>query len=537
MSDSVNEHALVWWRVSTEDQKEISPETQIKEATALAKREGYEVLPEYVLGTDWQSLSVWSSPAMEQLKELVLRRAVKAIFMYDADRGPSKPIRRLLLRALCEDHDVRISCVYGQVPDGEMGEVMEFLSAWQKEKQVLRAQQGARDGLRARATLRGLPAVPRAPYGYQWNGRVFESDPVTFPMARRIWELALDGVSIAGIARQLTETGIPSPSGKTYWNTSTIARILSNPTYGGKYVALRTKAVEPKTRRGDTYGKSGRMSTVVNDQVSLPGLVTDQVVTPEEFARVQERLAVNKAQGGNVLYDYLLRGMVRCELCGRRWRGKAHRARGTIYLRYLCPGLQNRPGGRRCVGGYAKGPHLESRVWDAVVTFLSDPEVFLGAVEGQARGNREAVERVGTSIYQLDNRLGKLQDTDAKAYSGYVRGITSEETYKRVVAELKAERTWIIEELERQKEALEEANRDLVSAEAIKELYPLLAERIQNATFEDRRFVLECLDTEATVGPSGVVLSLGVPETLVSPVSTRPRVGGWATDNHCGAKW
>ena len=67
----------------------------------------------------------------------------------------------------------------------------------------------------------------------------------------------------------------------------------------------------------------------------------------------------------------------------------------------------------------------------------------MGAVEGQARGNREAVERVGASIDQLEDRLGKLQDSDAKAYSGYARGITSEETYKRVVAELKAERAWI----------------------------------------------------------------------------------------------
>lgn len=137
------------------------------------------------------------------------------------------------------------------------------------------------------------------------------------------------------------------------------------------------------------------METAEDDQVPLPGLVTEQVVTPEEFARVQERLAINKAQGGKVLYDYLLRGMVGCEICGRRWRGKAHRVNGSVDLHYLCPGMQNRLGRRRCSGGYAKGANLEGRVWDAVVTFLSDPEVFLGAVEGQTQGNQEVVERVG----------------------------------------------------------------------------------------------------------------------------------------------
>jgi hypothetical protein len=34
--------AAVWWRVSTDTQKEISPDTQINEAMALAQTEGYE---------------------------------------------------------------------------------------------------------------------------------------------------------------------------------------------------------------------------------------------------------------------------------------------------------------------------------------------------------------------------------------------------------------------------------------------------------------------------------------------------------------
>ena len=51
--------ACVWWRVSTEDQREISPETQTREALALAKSDGFHVPREYILGTDWGSLSVW----------------------------------------------------------------------------------------------------------------------------------------------------------------------------------------------------------------------------------------------------------------------------------------------------------------------------------------------------------------------------------------------------------------------------------------------------------------------------------------------
>ena len=46
--------AAVWWRVSTDDQRETSPDTQVRAALELARREGYEVPEEYVLGTDWE---------------------------------------------------------------------------------------------------------------------------------------------------------------------------------------------------------------------------------------------------------------------------------------------------------------------------------------------------------------------------------------------------------------------------------------------------------------------------------------------------
>jgi len=172
---------------------------------------------------------------------------------------------------------------------------------------------------------------------------------------------------------------------------------------------------------------------------------------------------------------YLLRGMIRCESCGR--------------------------------------------------AFLTAPEVFLTAVEGQQRGHREAVQQVKGSIQRLERRLARIRDAEAKAYSEYVRDMASEDTYKRVAAELRAERVWVSEELERHRKALEDAQHLVVSADAIKALYPALVDRIKRATFEDKRFVLECLDAQVTVGPSGVSLSLAVPDSAMAAVSI---TSGWA---------
>ncbi len=80
----------IWWRVSTEDQREISPETQTREALALAGNDGFHVPEENILGTDWESLSVWDSPPMERLKTLIRGGSIRRVYLYDPDRGPSK---------------------------------------------------------------------------------------------------------------------------------------------------------------------------------------------------------------------------------------------------------------------------------------------------------------------------------------------------------------------------------------------------------------------------------------------------------------
>ena len=520
--------AVVWWRVSTEDQRETSSETQIAEARTLAETEGYTIPQEYILGTDWHSLSVWESPPMERLKELIREGSIQAIFMYDPDRGPSKPFHRLHFRALCEKLRVEVRCCHGQVPQGDMGELMEFVSAWSKEKQMLRAQQGASDGLRDRARIRGLPATPGAPYGYRWNGIQFELDLTRAPIARRIWDMALDGLPLRRIARELAgPPALPSPTGRDRWSTSTIASILSNPTYKGLYVALRTKKAEPKTRLGPTYGKSTTVPRDEQEHISLPGIVAEALVTPEEFDRVQERLARNKAEGGRVLQAYLLKGLVLCEGCGRHWRGKLYRRRGSQHHRYICNGSERGRHGLRCSPQSVDGPRLETRVWDRVVSFLSEPELFLSSLEGERRWTQEARQRAEASIHTLTKRLAKLDEADARAYAGYARGITSEDTYSRVSAELQAERGWVAQELQRAQDSLKDARRTELSVEKIKELYPVVVDRIHRSSFEDKRFILECLGTEVMVGTSGVSLSLGVPELAMSSVSDAPGRVAW----------
>ena len=81
--------AAVWWRVSTEDQRErISPDTQVDAARTILEMQGYLVFPSRIIGTDWASLQLLDCPEFNTLIESAAAREIHAIAVYDRDRLP-----------------------------------------------------------------------------------------------------------------------------------------------------------------------------------------------------------------------------------------------------------------------------------------------------------------------------------------------------------------------------------------------------------------------------------------------------------------
>lgn len=57
------------------------------------------------------------------------------------------------------------------------------------------------------------------------------------------------GSTPCAIAKQLTEDGIPTPSGKSKWSPSTIESILSNEKYKGDALLQKTYTVDFLTKK------------------------------------------------------------------------------------------------------------------------------------------------------------------------------------------------------------------------------------------------------------------------------------------------
>jgi hypothetical protein len=168
------------------------------------------------------------------------------------------------------------------------------------------------------------------------------------------------------------------------------------------------------------------------------------------------------------------------------------------------------------------GPLLESAVWEAERRFLEQPELFLAEVGKHAGRSEEAAIQARTTLQRLERRLTQNAGYRQRAYDGFVRGLTDEETYHRVMAGYRAEESWLTQELERERRHLALAEQAALSVASVNELYGVLAERLSTATPGDKRFVLECLGTRILVQPEGISVGLSVPEQVLETVGSIP---------------
>ena len=524
--------AAVWARVSTDDQRELSLDSQEVAVRRILEAQGFQVPPQYVLKVDWSSLDLMSCPEFQQLRLWIAEGTVKAVGTLDRDRLQAQGLQRLIFLSECKDQGVKIVTMQGPpMLDGGEGQLLELALALGKERAVLRAQQGARDGLRDRqlhdglrdrARLRGLPPNRNQPYGMRWEGNLLVPDP-RYGVACEIWRMGLAGRPLMSIANELTRRGIPTPSGKLGWSAYSARHILKNRTYAGVIEALKTEAVEPKTRKGSTYGKSGRRLRPENERIRLEGLVERPIIKEAEFEWMQQRLIENQrlAQKNTKLRSYLLKGMVWCAACGMRYNGVTLKRRGKDYSYYICSARwKRRPRGEKCRSHTCRVDALEGAVFGMVVDFLHGPEGFGNEMQRRQGISAESEANLARELESLERQQREEQDTEARAFRLAARGDVSEEVFGQEIGLIRTRQRWIAEQRERSEQQLSDVQRYSFNPQSIEILRQRLEKRLATATPDDRRFIMEAVGTKVMIQGDGTwELELQVPRDVAAPAT------------------
>lgn len=221
--------------------------------------------------------------------------------------------------------------------------LMMLLGA-QAQREVVRARHRVKAAMGAQARLQGRFLGGRPPYGYRladggphpnvvharWGRRVhaLEPDPATARWVRWMFAERARGRSVASLARELNERGVPCPAGADQernphragerWIARTVGMILENPRYTGRQVWNRqtTKGHGAGGRTGGRGSGAVRWNLVqdweVSEQLSHAPLVDEAT-----FISVQRVRAARPTKDGEARV-YALAGLVVCGECGRR---------------------------------------------------------------------------------------------------------------------------------------------------------------------------------------------------------------------------
>jgi site-specific DNA recombinase len=259
----------------------------------------------------------------------------------------------------------------------------------------------------------------RTPYGYRRHPRdahsparlvVFEPEAA---IVRRIFDdYVHGGHSLREIIRRLAADGISPPAGRDrLWRTSTLSKLLRNEAYIGRVYFNRTEAVpDPRPGRRSKQVPRPREDWIT---IAVPAIVDDQTFEAAgRVSRDNSQWSPRRTEPG----QWLLRGLVKCGVCGVGTNCHKRRGRNGTWNRYYhCRNHDPiKAGGddRRCPERNIRSDALDTFVFDQVRAALLRPDVLTAGEQALAvRAPTPDDELLATELARLDR---KLDATDAE---------------------------------------------------------------------------------------------------------------------------
>ena len=209
------------------------------------------------------------------------------------------------------------------------------------------------------------------------------------------------------------------------WRAGRIRNLIVSPTYKGLH----------------EYGKrsKSRQHEVIVRQV--PGIVSEEL-----WKKAQESLASNWLFGPrNARHAYLLRGLIKCQLCGLTFIGTCQtRPSGKVEFYYRCNGKHGArqlygPDAKRCASKDINGQYLENLIWRDLRHFLQDPGEVVTVLASKLSAQVPDSPRLAQRSEQIQHLLKDNQEQRDRILSLYRRGRIDEFSLETQLNDIQAE--------------------------------------------------------------------------------------------------
>jgi site-specific DNA recombinase len=362
-------------RVSSARQEhERTIASQIEALQAYAITEGHTVVADGLFCDDGFSGSRLDRPALDRLRDGARTHAFDSVIVLSPDRLSRKYAYQVLI--LEELQRFGVAVIFLEQPPLEdpaarlLVQIQGAVAEYERAKIAERNRRGRLFRLR-----QGEVSIPVAPYAYRRVCRTptqpahLEVNESEAAVVRSIFSWYVDEqCSLGGIAQRLQSGTIPTPKGAPLWRRQTIRHILRNPVYTGTWPVNRTSRGETATR-------------VLRPEEEWITLSVPSVVTAEMFARAQMCHAEHQHYSPRNLKEerWLLRGLVRCGLCGHAAISlRTPSSDGRVNEYYRCRNTTDTL--TPCTAPSLRALALDVFVWAEVTSTLCQPQVLHEAV-------------------------------------------------------------------------------------------------------------------------------------------------------------
>jgi site-specific DNA recombinase len=517
--------AALYARVSTPHQTQTETiEQQLNQLKNHIDEQGWSLQEKHVFRDDGRSGATLNRPGLDRLRDTVRFGGVDCVVLTTPDRLARNYVHQMIVldeleAAGCQVHF--LDRPMSQDPHDKL--LLQIRGAVAEYERTLITDR-MRRGRLAKYQAGLLLPWTRPPYGYRLDSDTprdpagVRIDPSEAAVVQEIYaRYVYEADSLCHLAKHLQQQGVPTPRGKNLWSLSTLRAILRQPAYTGKVYAGRNRYRQPQIRRSATHpiGQPHQSAIELPPEEWILVATIPEIVTQHEFDLAQNKLAMNKsfATRNNKSHHYLLRALISCGLCHASCGCRA--LEQGKYRYYICSGKGKAIHSRKeekCASRFIPAEQLDNLVWQDLCDVLLHPESITSALERahgghwlpQALQSRHETLRHGRS--HLANQLERLTEA-------YLAQVIPLAEYKRrrqelevKVAALETQETQLMAQLNRQAEVT-------TLATSIVEFCQRIRTTLDNATFEQKRQLVELLIDRVVVKDSNVEIRYVIPTT------------------------
>lgn len=420
-------------RVSTAQQEQQGTiESQLAALVAYAAAHGLTIAPEHRYVDDGYSGARLDRPGLERLRDAAWRGELDRVLIL----APDRLARHYAYQYVVLEELERTGCavVFVNGPAGSNPEerlVREVHGLFAEFERAAFQERGRRGKLHAARTGRFFTGA--GAYGYTYlpsegHGGTCVVNEVEAAVVRQIFAwLIEDQLSVAAIARRLTEQQIPPRHGGAAWSPASVHKILTNRLYTGEHYYNRTENApeEPGERHWRPTKDPRRRLRPASEWMPIPW---PAIIDAESVAMAERQLQLNRERSPRKMrHRYLLSSLLICGYGGRRLGGHAGVASG----RYECTRRRSSELlEQRCHLRTVCQRDIEPLVWEHIRILLSRPEVLLTYLRQQQEGEGPPLTDAQRELKRVERQRTSLAREAQRLLDAYQVGLLELEELK-----------------------------------------------------------------------------------------------------------